>query len=87
VSDNPTKQTTIRPLGRWHRWWLAQFKEAYAKRSIEYRHSGGIAVHGYEGTAQGRALAGLMQRGLIAYEMAFEGGLTVLRITEKGLAT
>lgn len=73
-----------KPLGRWHRWWLSQFRDAYAERGA--KHSGGICAAGYEGTVQGRALAGLLDRGLISYQCGFEGGATILRITETGLA-
>ncbi len=78
--------TPDKPLGRWHKWWLKQFKDAWDKKGGPSRHTGGIAVQGYEGTAQGRALVGLLDRGLIAYNMGFEGGIDSLTITEKGLA-
>jgi hypothetical protein len=71
------------PLGRWHRWWLDQFRDAWNKRSE--KHGGGICVVGYEGAVQGQALAGLITRGLISYDMGFDSGLALLTITEKGL--
>jgi hypothetical protein len=81
--SNSQDQTT-KPLGRWHRWWLRQFRDAWAQKGPQ--QSGGICVAGYDGTAQGRALAGLMDRGLIAHRASFGSGAAILTITEQGLA-
>lgn len=74
----------MKPLGRWHKWWLKQFKAAYERKGID-RHTGGMFVVGWEGTVQGRALVGLINRGLVQYGAGFEGGGASLTITEKGL--
>ena len=82
-------QSTPKPLGRWHLWWLRQFRDAYAQKDAYAkrgeRHSGGICVDGYGGTVQGKALAGLMTRGLVAHRVSFEGGAAILCITDEGL--
>jgi len=74
----------MKPLGRWHKWWLRQFKTAHDQKGIN-RHGGGIFVTGWERTVQGRALVGLLNRGLVAYGAGFEGGGALLTITEEGL--
>lgn len=76
----------MKPLGKIHLWWLKQFAGSYDRALADKTHGGGVCVSGYEGTAHGRALIGLLDRGLIEYVCGFEGGATILKITAEGRA-
>lgn len=76
----------MKPLGKIHLWWLKQFSESYDRALTDKAHGGGVCVSGYEGTAYGRALIGLLDRGLIEYVCGFESGMDLLKITDKGRA-
>ena len=54
---------TCSPLGKIHKWWLREFRQ-HTKLMVDY---------GYAGTPYGKALIGLMNRGLIKFVMGFEG--------------
>lgn len=66
--------TRQRELGKLHKWWLRQFrgKDAMA-----------VDVMGYAGTPHGKALIGLLDRGLISSGFNF-GSIQTIELTDDG---
>ena len=71
--------STCSTLGRWHWWWLRKF--AAAKLS---QGSYTMGVGDWSGTVQGKALAGLILRGLIGMAVDF-GSVGLLTLTNAGI--
>ena len=65
---------TCSPLGKLHKWWLREFRQ-HTKMMIDY---------GYAGTPYGKAVIGLMNRGLIKFVAGFEGA-GVVELTTEGI--
>ena len=62
------------PLGKLHKWWLRQFRH-HTKMMIDY---------GYAGTPYGKAVIGLMNRGLIKFVAGFESA-GLVELTPEGI--
>lgn len=66
-----------KPLGKMHKWWLNKIFNAPNHQ---------MAIDGYQGSAYGNALDGLIERGYIKLTTAFErSGLAIYELTEKGI--
>ena len=63
-----------RPLGKLHKWWLRQFGNS----------TGMMIDYGYGGTPHGKAVIGLMDRGLIEFVAGFDGA-GVVELTPEGI--
>ena len=62
------------PLGKLHKWWLREFRQ-HTELRIDY---------GYAGTPYGKAVIGLMDRGLIKFVAGFEE-YGVVELTPEGV--
>ena len=61
-------------LGKLHKWWLREFGP----------HTKLMVGYGYAGTPYGKAIIGLMNRGLVEFDAGF-GDMGLIRLTPEGI--